>query len=70
MKADLTPQFFESKGTALLEIEENTSITVQGKTAAVQDDGKSRANVDVANSFFMLSRYIPVTTEMMLVGYC
>jgi imidazolonepropionase-like amidohydrolase len=69
MKADLTPQFFETKGTALLEIEENTSVMVQDKTAAVQDAGKSGANVTVANNFFTLSRYIPVAIEMVLIRY-
>jgi len=32
MKSDFTPQSFDSKGTALLEIEGNTSIVVEGKT--------------------------------------
>ena len=68
MKRDLTPQFFESKGTVLLEMEENTSVTVQGQTATVQD-GKANAKVDVANNFFTLNRYVPVAVEMMLLRY-
>ena len=55
MKADLTPQSFESKGTALLELEENTSVTVQDNTPP--------------KNFFTLNRYLPVATEMMLLRY-
>ncbi len=69
MQADFTPQSFESKGIALLEIEENASVMVQGKTASVQDGGRSNAKADVPNNFFTLSRYLPVAVEMMLARY-
>lgn len=69
MKADLSPQSFVSRGIAALELEENTSISVQGKTARVKNSGKSNANVDVADNFFTLNRYLPVAIEMMLVRY-
>src|SRR5690349_9123998 len=37
--ADFAPQHFEVKGPTLLEIEEDTSIEVHGKSADVQDRG-------------------------------
>src|SRR5687768_15940317 len=37
---DLTPQSFEIKGPTLLDLEEATSITIQGKTATIQDRGQ------------------------------
>jgi Amidohydrolase family len=64
--ADFTPQHFEIKGPTLLEIEENTSVIVQGKTANVQDRGNN-ATTSVPANFFVLSGYVPLTMEMMLV---
>jgi imidazolonepropionase-like amidohydrolase len=69
MKPDYTPQSFESKGTALLEIEENTSILVEGKTATVQDGLQPKTNEAMPDHFFTMSRYLPVTVETMLVRY-
>jgi imidazolonepropionase-like amidohydrolase len=66
--ADFTPQHFEIKGPTLLEIEENTSVVVQGKTANVQDRGNN-ATASVPANFFVLSGYVPLTMEMMLVRY-
>jgi imidazolonepropionase-like amidohydrolase len=66
--ADFTPQNFEIKGPTLLEIEENTSVVVQGKTANVQDRGNN-ATASVPAKFFVLSGYVPLTMEMMLVRY-
>jgi|GEM_PF-4924268 len=39
--ADLTPQSFQIKGPTLLDLEENTSVVVQGPAAKVQDRGDS-----------------------------
>ena len=59
---------FEIKGPTLLEIEEDTSVVVQGKTANVHDRGNT-ATASVPASFFVFSGYVPVTMEMMLVRY-
>ena len=65
---DYTPLRFESKGPTLLDIEENTVLVVQGRTANVQDRGNDRTTSVPAN-FFVLSGYVPLTMEMMLVRY-
>src|SRR5262245_28901853 len=65
---DLTPQNFAIKGPTLLEIEEDTTITVQGRTANVQDRGQSKS-VEVPRNFFALNGYVPVTLETMLIRY-
>jgi imidazolonepropionase-like amidohydrolase len=65
---DLTPQSFAIKGPTLLEIEEDTSISVQGKTASIQDRGQNKS-VEVPRNFFAMSGYVPVTLEMMLIRY-
>ena len=65
---DLTPQSFAIKGPTLLEIEEDTSVTVQGKTATVQDRGQNKS-VELPQNFFAMSGYVPVTMEMMLIRY-
>src|SRR5262249_25044610 len=67
-KADLTPLTFATKGPTLLEVEENTSVAVQGKTASVQDRGRN-TTANVPQSFFTMSGYVPVALEMMLVRY-
>jgi imidazolonepropionase-like amidohydrolase len=67
-KSDLMPLSFEIKGPTLLEIEEDTSVTVQGNTAKVQDRGTVN-NVNLPRNFFTLSGYVPITIEMMLVRY-
>ena len=65
---DLTPQGFEIKGPTLLDIEEATSITIQGKTASIQDRGQNKS-VEVPRNFFTMSGYVPVAVEMMLIRY-
>ena len=65
---DFTPHQFEIKGPTLLEIEEDTSVVVQGKIANVHDRGNN-ATASVPANFFVLSGYVPVTMEMMLVRY-
>lgn len=65
---DFTPQSFAIKGPTLLEIEEDTSVTVQEKTATVQDRGRN-TSVAVPANFFTMSGYVPLTVEMMLVRY-
>ncbi len=65
---DLTPQSFAIKGTTLLELEEDTSITVQDNTAIVQDRGQNKS-AQLPRNFFTMSGYVPVTVEMMLVRY-
>jgi imidazolonepropionase-like amidohydrolase len=66
--ADFTPLHFEIKGPTLLDIEENTSVVVQGKTANVLDRGNN-ATASVSANFFVASGYVPLTMEMMLVRY-
>lgn len=68
MKANFTPESLETRGPTLLEIEENTSIVIQGKTANVQDRGRN-TTAAVAGNVFTLSGYVPITMEMMLVRY-
>lgn len=65
---DFTPQSFAIKGPTLLEIEEDTSITIQGKTANVEDRGQKKS-IEVPRNFFTMSGYVPLTIEMMLVRY-
>jgi hypothetical protein len=69
MKADFTPQSFESKGPTLLEFEGNTSIVIEGKTATVKDGAQFKTSEALPDHFFTMSRYIPVTVETMLVRY-
>ncbi|HEU5239827.1 MAG TPA: amidohydrolase family protein, partial [Pyrinomonadaceae bacterium] len=68
MQSNLTPKSFEIKGPTLLEIEENTTILIDGKMAAVQDRGTS-SKTNVGEEIFMMSGYVPVSIEMMLVRY-
>ena len=65
---DFTPLSFSIKGPTLLDIEEDTSITVQGTTASVLDRGQNKS-VQVPRNFFTMSGYLPLTLEMMLVRY-
>jgi imidazolonepropionase-like amidohydrolase len=66
--ADFTPQAFQIKGPTLLDLEENTSIVIQGTAAKVQDRGGD-TSASVPKTFFTMSGYVPVTVEMMLVRY-
>ena len=65
---DFTPQSFTIKGLTLLEIQEDTSILIQDKTASVRDRGQN-TSVTVSPRFFTMSGYVPVSIEMMLVRY-
>ncbi|HEU4433984.1 MAG TPA: hypothetical protein VFR51_11445, partial [Pyrinomonadaceae bacterium] len=65
---DLTPLSFSVKGPTLLDLEEDTSITVQGTTANVLDRGQNKS-VQTPRNFFTMSSYLPLTLEMMLVRY-
>ncbi|HEX3185333.1 MAG TPA: amidohydrolase family protein [Pyrinomonadaceae bacterium] len=65
---DLTPLSFSIKGPTLLEIEEDTSISVQGTTANFLDRGQNKS-VQVSANFFSMSGCLPLTLEMMLVRY-
>jgi imidazolonepropionase-like amidohydrolase len=66
--ADFTPQAFQIKGPTLLDLEENTSVVIQGPAAKVQDRGRDTSET-VPKNFFVMSGYVPVAIEMMLVRY-
>ncbi len=66
--ADFTPRAFEIKGPTLLELEENTSVVIQGAAAKVQDRGRE-TSLTVPKNFFVMSGYVPLAIEMMLVRY-
>src|ERR1041385_5593700 len=68
IRPDLTPTSFETKGPTLLDREESSSVSIDGKSATVQDRG-SNAKVDLTRSYFTMSGYVPVSVEMMLVRY-
>ena len=66
--ADFTPQAFQIKGPTLLDLEENTSVMIEGRAAKVQDRcGDTTAKLP--KYFFTMSGYVPVSVEMMLVRY-
>src|SRR5262245_25423949 len=65
---DFTPLNFAIKGPTLLDLEEDTSITLQGATADVRDRGQNKS-VQAPPNFFTMSGYLPLTLEMMLVRY-
>jgi len=66
--ADFTPQTFQIKGPTLLDLEENTSVVIQGPAAKVLDRGRDTSET-VPKNFFVMSGYVPVAVEMMLVRY-
>jgi len=66
--ADFTPRAFQIKGPTLLDIEENTSVVIQGPAAKIQDRGRDTSET-VPKNFFVMSGYVPVAVEMMLVRY-
>jgi len=68
LKNDFSPLSFEVKGPTFLEIEENTSVVIQGRTAIVEDRG-TRGTAKLPSNFFTLSGYVPLTIEMMLIRY-
>src|SRR5256885_1661976 len=65
---DFTPQTFQIKGPTLLDLEENASVVIEGSVARVQDGGRD-STAKVPKNFFVMSGYVPVTVEMMLVRY-
>src|SRR5881394_1045215 len=54
--SDFTPQTFQTKGPTLLEIEENTSVVVQGTNAKIQDRGGD-TSASAPKIFFTMSGY-------------
>src|ERR1043166_7865674 len=66
--ADYTPQSFQIKGPTLLDLEEDSSVLIQGDGAKIQDRGHDSA-ATVSKNFFTMSGYVPVSVEMMLVRY-
>ena len=68
MQTDLTPKNFEIKGPTLLDIEENTSVLIEGTSAKIKDRGRD-TTVDVSRNFFTMSGYVPVAIEMAMVRY-
>lgn len=62
-----SPRSFTIKGTTLLELEEDASITFEGRTANVQV-GLEKLSADAPHSFPMTGT-LPVTVETMLVRY-
>lgn len=65
---DLTPTSFTTKGPITLDIEEDTLITIHGKTASIQDRGQTRS-ADVPRNAFMISSSLPLSVESMLIRY-
>ena len=65
---DFTPESFTVKGPTLLDVEEDTSITIQGPKATIQDRGQNNS-VTVPANFFTMSGYLPLTVETMLIRY-
>jgi imidazolonepropionase-like amidohydrolase len=68
MHSDFTPKSFEIKGPTALDLEENTSIAIDGASAKIKDRGRD-ATADVPKSFFTMSGYLPLAIEMALVRY-
>ena len=65
---DFTPLSFAIKGPTLLEIEEDTSVTIQGGRATIQDRGQNNS-IALPADFFTMSGYVPLTVEMVLIRY-
>lgn len=65
---DLRPESFTIKGPTFLDIQEATSVTIQGKTASIQDRGNNQSAA-VPNNFFTMSGYVPLSVEAMLIRY-
>ena len=71
--ADYTPQSFQIKGPTLLDLEEDSSVLIQGATlqgagAQIKDRGHD-STATPSKNFFTMSGYVPVALEMMLVRY-
>src|ERR1051326_3257013 len=63
--ADFTPQAFQTKGPTLLDLEESSSVMIEGPAAKVQDRGHD-TTASVPKNFFTMSGYAPVAGERML----
>ncbi len=66
--ADLTPQSFQIKGKTSRLSNIDSSVEVQGGTAAIRQMTKSR-QATVPQPFFTISGYSPIAMQMMLVRY-
>jgi imidazolonepropionase-like amidohydrolase len=66
--AEYTPQSFQIKGPTLLDLEEDSSVLIQGTSAKIKDRGSDSA-APVLKNFFTMSGYVPVAIEMMLIRY-
>src|SRR5690242_3918183 len=58
-RADYTPRTFDITGPTLLEIQENTSIQVNGQAASINDRGANKT-LNLPPAYFTLSGYVPV----------
>jgi imidazolonepropionase-like amidohydrolase len=67
-KQDLTPESFSIKGSVSRFATIDSSVAITGKTATVRVDKDTRQTA-VAERFFTISGYSPVTMQMMLVRY-
>lgn len=77
-KKNLTPGFFQIKGTRLLEVSLDTSITILGTRAAMIELNPNPSpggpisrtrHMDVSATYFTFGGYLPVTMEMMMLRY-
>jgi imidazolonepropionase-like amidohydrolase len=68
MQSDFTPKSFDIKGPTMLDLEENTSVLVDGTSAKIKDRGRD-TTADVPKNFFTMSGYVPLAIEMALVRY-
>jgi imidazolonepropionase-like amidohydrolase len=66
--ADYTPQSFQIKGPTLLDLDEDSSVVIQGASAQIKDRGHD-SSATPSKNFFTMSGYVPVALEMMLVRY-
>jgi imidazolonepropionase-like amidohydrolase len=67
-RQDLTPVSFEIKGSVSRFSKIDTSVEVEGASAAVRQ-GRETRRVEVPARFFTVSGYAPVALQMMLVRY-
>jgi len=65
---DFAPLSLSIKGPTLLDVVEDTSITLQGTTANIIDRGQNKS-VQSPRNFFTMSGCLPLTLEMLLVRY-
>jgi imidazolonepropionase-like amidohydrolase len=67
-RPDLTPESFEIKGSVSRFSTIDTSVQINGQTAAIRVDKETR-QTQVPARFFTISGYAPVAMQMMLVRY-